>query len=322
MLAARIVAPRRMEMVEVPEPELPPQAEGALLVQTRVGAVCGSDLPKYSRELKPKKYPLPDGHALHECIGTVVGSRSARFREGDAVLALPDGSCGLAERFLSHEQTAVPLPGGSLDETLVMAQPLGTVICALRRLPSPLDADVVVLGQGPMGLMFTQMLAAAGARRIVAVEPVPHRRALAARLGATHTVDPAGCEDLAASVREATGGRLADLVVEAVGHQTHTLDQAIDLVRLEGTILAFGVPDDPVYPIRFQTLFRRKAALVSSVQPDPQRDFPLALDLVHQGRYDPRPLLSHRLPLARAPEAFRIASERGDGVVKVLITHD
>ena len=321
MLAARITAPRRMEMVEVPEPDLPPQAEGALLVEARVGAVCGSDLPKYWRELKPKKYPLPDGHALHECIGTVVRSRSARLREGDAVLALPDGSCGLAERFLSHEQTAVALPGGTIDEALVMAQPLGTVICALRRLPSPLDADVVVLGQGPMGLMFTQMLAAAGARRVVAVEPVAHRRELAARLGATHTLDPHACDDLAAALREATGGRLADLVVEAVGHQTDTLDRAIDLVRLEGTILAFGVPDDPVYPVRFQTLFRRKAVLISSVQPDPQRDFPLALDLIHQGRYDPRPLVSHRLPLAQAPEAFRIATERSDGAVKVLLTH-
>ncbi len=321
MLAARIVAPRRIEMVEVPEPDPGGANEGAIVVRTAVSAVCGSDLPKFYRELKPGKYPLPAGHSMHECIGTVVRSRSARFREGDAVLALPDGSCGLAQQFASHERSAVPLPGGRLDEALVLAQPLGTVVCALRRIPPVLDRDVVVVGQGPMGLMFTRMLASHGARRVIAVEPVAHRRAAAAAQGATHVLDP-GAGDTAAAVREATGGTLADLVVEAVGHQTETVNQCIDLVRLEGTILAFGVPDDPVYPLRYTDLFRRKAALVPSVQPDPQRDFPLAVDLVAQRRFDPTPLISHRLHFGDAERAFRMATDRSDGAVKILLTYD
>ena len=321
MLAARIRAPRQMVMEEVPEPDLAAGSDGALVVRNHVSALCGSDLAKYYRSMKPKKYPLPPGFSMHECIGTVLRSRSKRFREGDAVLALPDGSRGLADVFTSHEDTAVALPGGHLDEALVLAQPLGTVLCALRRVPPALDASVAIMGQGPMGLMFTAMLAAQGARRIVAIEPAAHRRALALRLGATHALDPAAGPDLASALRAANDDRLADLVIEAVGHQCETLDRCIDLVRPEGTLLAFGVPDDPIYPIRFPVLFRRKAALVSSVQPDPLRDFSLAVDLIAQGRFDPRPLISHRLPHREAPRAFEMATAAGDGAVKILLTY-
>ena len=320
MLAARITAPRRMEMVEVAEPDLAGANDGAIVVHTALSAVCGSDLPKYYRELKPAKYPLPDGHSMHECIGTVVMSRSQRFREGDAVLALPSGSCGLAQRFASHEDVTVALPGGRLDEALVLAQPLGTVICALRRLPPVLDLDTVVLGQGPMGLMFTRMLASHGARRVIGIDPLAHRREAAQVMGATHVLDPHAGE-LSEQLRAITGGELADLVVEAVGHQSETINTCIDLVRLQGTILAFGIPDDPVYPVRYTDLFRRQALLLPSVAPDAQRDFSLALDLISQRRFDPMPLVSHRMPYTQAPRAFEMATAYSDGAVKILLSY-
>ena len=140
-------------------------------------------------------------------------------------------------------------------------------------------------------------------------------------MGATHVLDPGTIDDRAQALRGITGGELADLVVEAVGHQTETINECIDLVRVEGTLLAFGVPDDPVYPLRFSDLFRRKAALISSVQPDPQRDFPLALDLVAQGRFDPQALISHQMDFARAQHAFELATHKRDGAVKILLTY-
>lgn len=321
MLAARITAPGRMEMVEVPEPDLGGSNRGAIVVRNAVGAVCGSDLPKLFRTLKAKKYPMAPGHSLHECIGTVVESRSERFREGDTVLSLPDGSLGLAPYFLSHEDTTVALPAGSLDERFVLAQPLGCVVCALRRMPAVLDRSVAVVGQGPMGLMFTRMLANFGARRIIAVEPVAHRRAAALAMGATHALDPADGAT-ADAVKAITGGELADVVIEAVGHQTGTLDACIDLVRLQGCIVAFGVPDEPVYPVRYADLFRRKALLLPSVAPDPQSDFPLAVDLLAQGRFDPSPMISHRLHYRDAARAFHMARDCSDGALKILLAYD
>jgi threonine dehydrogenase-like Zn-dependent dehydrogenase len=321
MLAARITAPGCMEMVDVPLPDLGGSNRGAIVVRAALGAVCGSDLPKLFRELKAKKYPMPPGHSMHECIGTVVESRSDRFREGDTVLSLPDGSRGLAPFFASHEDTTVALPGGTLDEKFVLAQPLGCVVCALRRMPAVLDRTVVVVGQGPMGLMFTRMLANQGARRIIGVEPVAHRRAASLAMGATHTLDPAD-GPVADALKDINGGELADIVVEAVGHQTGTLNDCIDLVRLEGSIVAFGVPDDPVYPVRYADLFRRKATLLPSVQPDPQNDFSLAVDLLAQGRFDPTPMVSHRIPYTEAPRAFQMARDCSDGALKILLTYD
>jgi len=321
MLAAQIVAPGRIEIREVEPPDPRAAGEGSIVVRTAVGAVCGSDLPRFYRQLAARKYPLPPGQSLHECIGTVVHSRSGRFREGDAVLALPHGSLGLAQLFVSHEDAAVTLPGGRLDERLVLGQPLATVLCALRRMPAVLDRDVAVVGQGPMGLMFTRMLANQGARRIVGIEPVAHRRAAALAMGATHVLDP-GAGDTAQALREITGGTLADLVVEAVGHQSETINHCIDLVRLEGTIVAFGVPDEAVYPLRYRDLFRRKATLLASVQPDIQADYSLALDLLSQGRFDAAPMISHRLAFTEAARAFRMATDRSDGAVKILLTHD
>ena len=110
--------------------------------------------------------------------------------------------------------------------------------------------------------------------------------------------------------------------MEAVGHQTRTFNDCIDLVRLEGTIVAFGVPDDPVYPVRYADLFRRKATVLSSVAPDPQGDFPLAVDLLAQGRFDPSPMISHRMPYTEAPEAYRMARDCSEGALKILLTYE
>ena len=154
MLAARIVAPRRMEMVEVPQPDLPPDATGALVVRARFGAVCGSDLPKYYRELKPKKYPLPVGQPLHECIGTVVQSRSARLREGDAVLALPDASQGLAQAFVSHEGAAVPLPAGAV-RSISSWLPLAVISAAPRPRIRLLPSCATIARSSRLSVVFT-----------------------------------------------------------------------------------------------------------------------------------------------------------------------
>ena len=101
------------------------------------------------------------------------------------------------------------------------------------------------------------------------------------KVRATHTVNAAK-EDLVAAVAEITDGRMADLVIEVVGHQTETINQCLQLLKRGGTLLAFGVPDDEVYDFHFADFFRKNLQFIGSVGPDAPNDFPLAMDMIAQ----------------------------------------
>jgi threonine dehydrogenase-like Zn-dependent dehydrogenase len=202
-----------------------------------------------------------------------------------------------------------------------MAQQLGTVVLACKRLPNMVGKRAVVIGQGSAGLFFNAMLSRLGARQIVALDVVEARVAAAERFGATCSLDISGADPVAA-VKEATGGQLGDLVVEAVG-EPETINLMPKLVREGGTIMAFGIPRGP-YRLEFDyfSLFLKKCVLTSSAGSvhEPGRvSTRMALDLIAGGQVDATPMLTHRLPFSRAPEAYELARSRADGVIKIVI---
>jgi threonine dehydrogenase-like Zn-dependent dehydrogenase len=317
--AGQIVAPRRVEIVTIAAPE---PAEGQIRVRPAIGCLCGSDLPYFFGDrdnpmVHGRTPPLAPSLSLHELIGVVDASRCAQFREGDRVLALPYGHQGLAEAFLSEPPMAVPLPEEFHDDHLVLAQPLGTVFHALNKFGRLINQNVAVIGQGPMGLLFTALLPRLGVRRLIALELLPERREVARRMGATHVVNPAET-DAAAMVKALTDGVGADLVVEAVG-EPETLILGIDLLRRGGTLLAFGVPHKERYDLPFSKLFLKEVQIVTSVGPNVPVDFPIAVDTIAQGRLDVTPLVTHRFPFRKAQEAFDTFAERREGAIKVLL---
>jgi threonine dehydrogenase-like Zn-dependent dehydrogenase len=319
MKAGQIVASRRIEIVEVERPTI---GEGQVLVKQRVGCICGSDVPYFLDDRENpmthgRTAPMPPGLSLHECIGTVVESRTPRFREGDPVLALPAaGHSGLAEYFAANADHTVPLPKEDTRDELVLAQPLGTVVHAVRKLGSLFDQTAVVVGQGPMGLLFTALLPHLGVRHVIATDLLPERLEVSRRVGATAVCEPDAVEECLASI---TGSPAADLVVEAVGEEA-ALRRAGELIRRNGTLLAFGVPHAREYRLPFNALFVKEARIVCSVGPDIQSDFPIAVEMIASRRIDVSPLVTHRFPLERAHEAFETFVERRDGVVKALVT--
>jgi threonine dehydrogenase-like Zn-dependent dehydrogenase len=319
MKAGQIVAARRIEIVEVDRPTI---GEGQVLVKQRVGCLCGSDVPHFLDDhenpmtfgLRP---PLPPGMSLHECIGTVAESRSPRFREGDPVLALPLSThAGLAEYFVAAADRTIPLPKDDPRDEMVLAQPLGTVVHAVRKLGSLFDQTAVVVGQGPMGLLFTTLLPHLGTRHVIATDLLPERLEVARRVGATAVCEPGAVEECLAAI---TGSPTADLVFEVVGEE-QALRRAGDLVRRNGTVLAFGVPHAREYRLPFSDLFLKEARIVCSVGPDVQSDFPLAVEMIASRRVDVSPLVTHRFPLERAQEAFDTFADRKGGVIKALVT--
>ncbi len=321
MKAAQIVAPRRIEIIETDLPDISRQAEGSILIKTRRTSLCGSDMPMFALDYAEPNYPFPPGAPIHECIGVIAQSRSERFKEGDEVLAVPRGSGGLAEYYLSHELSAVPLPAFDDKNRILMAQPLGTVILACRKLGNLLNKDAVVVGQGPIGLLVTHLLSNLGAKTVVATDLLDYRLEVSKQMRATHTIN-ASKQDPVQAVAEITEGRMADLVFEVVGHQTETVNHALDLVKRDGTVVAFGVPDQAMYDFHFGAFFRKNVRFIASVGPEAHIDYALAVDMIVQGRIDVSPIITHNMPFSEAQRGFELSLHKKDGAIKVQFDFD
>ncbi len=315
MLAGHITAPERIELVDIPERHLDPARPGEILFQPELACLCGSDLPYFDGEYGP--YPLEIGYSLHEMIGTVVETTGEKFRPGDRVLAVPWRQHGFFERFPLTQERAIPLDPRPEPAHALLAQPLGTVLYALKKVGSVLDKDVVVLGQGPIGQMFCAVLRNLGARHIIAVEPVESRRR-GSELGATHVLHPEE-DNVPEAVADITRGHLADLVVEAVGHRHHVFNACAKMCRHAGEILVFGVPPEKIHDVAWLELFRKNITIHTSVDPDFARDFPLAMQWISEGRIDLRSLLTHHFPVSEIQTAFETFQRKREGAQKVLL---
>jgi threonine dehydrogenase-like Zn-dependent dehydrogenase len=321
VLAGYFPERHKIDLIDVPEPTLSPRpaddSPGDILFQPEIACLCGSDLPYFNAE-HPEFTTREVGHSLHEMVGRVLATNGKKFREGDLVLAVPVAQRGLYERFVVSEARAIPVDPRISSEYAVLAQPLGTVIYAMKKLPSVLDQDVVIVGQGPIGQMFCALMRNLGAREIIVVDKVASRLALSPKMGATAVIDSTKC-DPAAEVARITGGAMADIVVEAVGHADQTLNLCTKLVRRLGRMLYFGVPPEKIDGIAWRELFFKNVTLSTSVNPDFARDFPLSMRWLAEGRIDLKPLITHRFPLSDIQTAYETFRDRRDGAQKVML---
>ena len=316
---------RHVSGVAVPEPG-PEDA----LVETAMASICGSDLHMAGMGWQIPEFPAPAGHPGHEAVGVIV-EPPRRYPEdcwgdsvasGDLVLAVPhiwDSLC-FATYMKVHANHILKLPQSVPVEHLLMTQQFGTVVYAARRLPRSLTGKTcAVLGQGSAGLFWNFVLKRRGASRVIAIEPVAHRRELGSRYGADNLVGAIG--DVATeAVMDLTDGLGADIVIEAVG-STPTLSQVFHLVRDEGTCVLFGLPEsnDPV-PFDYTEMFKKRANAYSilGAQIEPGlKTFRTALRLISEGEIDMAPIVTHVYDVSQISEAFDLAKRRDDGVVKV-----
>ena len=319
MKAARWVDMGRVVCEDAPVPSV---ADGQVLLRTAYASICGSDLHSVFLAAPPE--PGPAGYPGHESVAEVVESRCPGFAPGDRVLTVPHAAAGrcLAEYQALPGSACIRLPGTAPLSHLLMAQQLGTVVYALRYHPLDLvGKDVAVIGQGSAGAFFTFMLRRAGAARVLVSDKSPARLAYSRQLGAELAVD-ANTVDFRAAVLEATGGRGADVVVEAVGSR-ETFPLSLEAAAPGATLVWFGLPEGPGhYPFSFSDFFRRGLTAYSNfgAQGEPGLEsFRYAVRLIADGAIDVAPLLSHMLPIEKVDEAFRIAHDRTDNALKVSI---
>jgi threonine dehydrogenase-like Zn-dependent dehydrogenase len=223
-----------------------------------------------------------------------------------------DGGQAELVRVPQADRALRPLPVEVSDEAAVfLADILPTGHAAVVRGGVSAGDTVVVVGCGPVGLMA--VLCAAGvAARVIAVDGVPARRELAARLGA-EAVAP---EEAALVVAEATGGLGADVVVEAAGSPAG-LDASLRLARGRGVVSVVGAHFEPDYPLDNALMFERELTLRFSIG-DPTADGELLLSRLESGELDPTAIVTHRLPLEDAAEAYRLFDSRE--ATKVVLT--
>ncbi len=316
MLAGDIYAPGKIRLIDVPEPELAADSQGQIIFQVELACLCGSDLLFFEADYP--EYPVMIGHSLHEMTGTVVATSGSRFQVGERVLCVPVNQEGLFERFVVSEERAVPLDARPDEPQALLAQPLGTVIFALKKLPNLIDLDVAVVGQGPIGQLFNACLRNLGARHVIGIDVLNSRLKTSPRMGATATINAVEENPLEA-VHRITGGAMPDVVIEAVGHREQCLEMCVDLCRYGGRLLYFGVPEDRLQNVPWRKMMLKNLTVHTSINPDFRRDFPLAMKWINEGRLDVSPIITHRFPLEEIQTAFDVFRYRREGASKVFL---
>jgi threonine dehydrogenase-like Zn-dependent dehydrogenase len=298
---------------------------GEILVRSRVVGVCHSDLELLAgRYIIPISYPITPGH---EWAGEVaeVGPGVDGFAPGDPVVGEcvvgPGGrdhfgfsiSGAAAEYFTARAEWLHKLPGHLTFTQGALVEPFSVAYAAIRAGAVDPSDRVAVLGGGPIGLLSA--LAAVGRNAAVTlIEPRPDRRAKAAELGVSATLDP-GAADIAEQAREATGGELFDVVIESAGHP-EAMAQALTLAGNRGRIVYVGIDVGGKVPAELgliQAKSLRIGGIVGSAGIWPQ-----AIRFLASGVVDPTPIVTARYPLGQAPEALKAAS-LGSGNIKVHI---
>lgn len=305
MKAILFEQPRKIRLVDdVPTPR--PQ-EGEVLVRCSHIALCGTNMGPYLGDGRwgQIEWPPPPGWLGHENIGTIAESRAAGWEPGTLVLAHPEDYNGFAEYIISKPQGLARLPADPPDvAALVVAQPLATVLRALVRTGPVIKQRCAVVGQGPMGLIFTHLLGRMGAGQVIGIDKVAWRLDWARRFGATDVVD-ASREDVVERVKELTGGEMVDFCVEAVGHPDSLLTAAY-LPRRQGRLYVFGVPHHDTQEFPWFHTVANETEIVTSMGPECMDYFQLAVDMIVQGRSDLVDMVTPRLPWEKAAEAFEM----------------
>ncbi len=348
MRAAVYRGVNQISVETVPVPEIGP---GELLVKIATCGICGTDLKK----IHTGSHSAPRIFG-HEMAGTIVkvGPHVTQFALGDRVMVhhhIPCGQCyycrkqtfaqcpvykkvgatagfepsggGFAEyirvmEWIVAHRGVVRIPDGVPFEQASFIEPVNTVLKGVKLLNLAADETVLVIGQGPIGLMHAALAHRTGAR-VLTSDLYPQRHAIAAKFG-LHEPIHAGEENVIDRVRAVTDGRGADAVILAVGGDA-LIQTAMDAVRPGGKVMLFAQTqhgeanfDPGAVCMDEKTLlgsYSASAAILDEVT-----------DLVlggYRSGFDLTQLISHRFELEQAAEAIQVASHPQADSMKIMI---
>ncbi len=345
MLAAVYYGQNDMRLETVPVPGIGP---GELLVRIHSCGICGTDLKKISTG--SHSAPRVFGH---EMAGVVVarGAGVTRFAEGDRVMVfhhIPCGNCYYCERKVFSQCPVYkrvgttagfgePSGGGFSEYIRVMdwivekgviaipdsvsfdqashIEPVNTVWKGIETLAVEQGETVLVIGQGPIGLMLGKLAQRAGAN-VITSDLFPQRLTIGERYGLIQGIDASRC-DIVQAIRERTEGRGADAVILAVGGSS-LIRPAIDAARFGGRVLLFAQTVRGEVVIDPASVCMDEKTLLGSYSSSVELNQEVA-QFVFSGEMDLAGLYSHRFPLDQSLEALRLAAHPQPDTMKIAI---
>ncbi|MFK8080071.1 MAG: zinc-binding dehydrogenase [Granulosicoccus sp.] len=335
-MAAYIHGVRDVRVGDIAPPAL---TQGRVLVDVLAVGICGSDLHYYKdggiggaviRE------PFVPGHefcgrlcgdveelglvrgqlvavdpatACHQCEWCVQGYHN--LCPNVIFLGAPPYNGALTHQISVPHASLFALPDGMTPDQGAMLEPLGVCVHAIDLARPRILETVTVVGCGPIGLGILQLLKLSGVGNIIAIDPQPHRTALARQLGATYT----GHTPQAAL--EYTDGLGSHLVIEATNSPDGLL-HAIKTCRIGGRLIVVGIPDGDIYS-NLQASEARRRGLTLKFSRRMGNVYPRAIELVEKQQVDVDILVSHHFNLDGSPDVFRMQADEDPDFIKGVV---
>jgi len=321
---------------------VPAISDGEVLVDVRAGGICRSDI-NYRDGIAPVgKLPITLGHEIAGVIAR-TGTKVRGLRDGDRVLVHYVVSCGrcvycktgrenycvryrmvgkdvdggLAEYVKVPAGSIVKLPRGlPFEQAAIMGCAVPTAYHALRRGRVAPGDTVVVFGVGGLGLHAVQLARRVfKARLVIAIDVHDWKLKLARSFGAKVTVN-ASNQNVVETVREITGGKFGDVVLDFVGH-TKTIGQAISSVGMGGRMVLIGIGAKSMQLSPYRTLIGKEMELVG-VNDHLRTELEQLIKLVRAGRIDLSKSVTHTMPLEDVNRGFEILDTNRENVIRVV----
>ena len=328
MTAVRLHGPSNLQVEQVPHPGAP--GPGEVLLRVTATGVCGSDLHPYetgtigSTRLET---PLVLGHefagrveAGGEGVTLAVGTRVAvdplipcghcdGCESGNPNLCRNQSFAGLWPQDGSLRQwmrvparNCFPIPDSMSDAEAALLEPLGIALHATDLARIRVGSSVAIFGAGPIGYCLVQTAKLAGASPIYVQEPLEWR---------LKKVQKFGAQPLRAGVE-------VDVAIEAAWAR-ESVQQAMDALRPGGTLVLVGIPFEDTVSFKHSTARRKGLTILMCRRM--KRVYPRTIRLVESGQVDLKGMITHRFPLERVPEAFRLNAAYEEEVIKTVIDY-
>lgn len=344
MKAVRFIAPEKIEISQVPLPDI---ADDEVLARVAYAGFCGTDIDLLTGEMPHIKngfttYPLIPGH---EWSGVVekIGYKVKGFKEGDRVTSDVSIGCGkcefckkgrynlcpnrvvvgsyrnkngvFAEYVNIPERHLYKVPDNVSLEEAAMAEPAATAVYAIKRARISAGDNVFIIGDGPIGQLVMQMANNCGAVKTLMVGSWDEKLAVAKQSGCSFTMNYKR-DDVLKEIYDNTDGKGADIIVETSGNQ-RAFNQAIQALRPGGKIVLVSWYSDVEVSAQINNFIGKDAEMIGTL--GSPNSFDAALAYMASGKLNVKPLITHIEPLEKIESVITMIRAKKEYRNKVLL---